>query len=104
MQRRRYEILLPLVYNDGRPMSAEALEQTREDLVTRFGAVSLLPDAVRGIWLHHGIRYEDQLLRLVVDVEDTAEHRQFFVDLKPTLLQRFEQIEIYIASYAVDVI
>jgi hypothetical protein len=104
MQRRRYEILLPQAYNDGRPIEGELLDQTREELVARFGAVSLLPDPVRGIWVHEGARYEDALVRLVVDADDSPEVRQFFVDLKPTLLQRFQQIDIYIASYVVDVI
>jgi hypothetical protein len=85
-------------------MSVEAFEQTREDLIAQFGALSLLPDSVRGVWVHEGARYEDELLRLVVDVEDTSENQQFFLDFKPTLLQRFEQIEIYIASYAVDIV
>jgi hypothetical protein len=85
-------------------MSPEAFEQTREDLIARFGAYQALPDAVRGVWVHEGARYEDDLLRMVVDVEDSPENRQFFVDLKPTLLQRFQQVEIYIASYDVDVI
>ena len=42
--------------------------------------------------------------RLVVDVGDIPENRVFFARFKPTLLKRFEQIEIYIASYPVDVL
>jgi hypothetical protein len=68
-------------------MSGDAFEQTREDLLARFGGL-----------------YEDELLRYVVGVDDTPENRQFFVDWKPTLRQRFEQIEIYITSIAVDVL
>jgi hypothetical protein len=41
---------------------------------------------------------------LVVDVEDAPETRQYFVERKPTLLERFEQIEIYIASYPIDIV
>ena len=40
MQKRRYEILLPLKHNDGRPVSGEVFEQTREDLIAQFGGVT----------------------------------------------------------------
>lgn len=57
-----------------------------------------------GAWVHEGTRYEDELLRFVVDVDDTEENQRFFVDFKAVLLQRFDQIEIYIASYPVDIV
>jgi hypothetical protein len=59
MLRRRYEILLPLKHNDGRPVSDEALNQTREELVDQFEGVSVVPQSVLGIWVHEGVRYED---------------------------------------------
>jgi hypothetical protein len=104
MLKRRYEILLPLKHNDGRPVSDDKLNQTREELVNQFDAVSVQPQSILGIWLHEGVRYEDTSVRLMVDVDDTAENRQFFADFKQVLLQRFEQIEIYIASYPVDIL
>jgi hypothetical protein len=104
MLKRRYEILLPLKHNDGRPVSDEKLNQTREELVDQFEAVSVQPQSILGIWVHEGVRYEDSSVRVIVDVEDTPENRQFFSDWKATLLARFEQIEIYIASYPVDIV
>jgi hypothetical protein len=92
---------LPLKHNDGRPVPPEAFEQTREELVAHFGGISLEPTVIRGIWTHEGARYEDDLFRFSIDVEDTAEHEEFFIRYKSTLLQRFEQIEIYIASYEI---
>lgn len=104
MQRRRYEILLPLTFNDGSPVPGEAFEQTREELVARFGAVSMSGEAFRGVWVHEGSRYEDQTIRYFLDVEDTPEARQFFVEYKPTLRERFKQIEVYVTSIPIDVI
>jgi hypothetical protein len=104
MLKRRYEILLPLIHNDGRPVAEDTLHQTREELVVQCEGVSFQPESVRGIWLHEGARYEDTSVRLIADVEDTPENRQFFVEFKATLLQRFEQIEIYIVSYPVDIL
>jgi hypothetical protein len=104
MQKRRYEILLPLRYNDGRMVEGEAFEKTREELIAEFSAISLMPESVRGIWIRDGTRYEDELLRFVVDVEDTLEHREFFGRWKVSLLERFQQLEIYITSQAIEVI
>lgn len=92
------------MHNDGRPVSQEKFYQTRDELVAQFGAVSLSPHFVLGVWTHEGQRYEDESMKLVVDVEDLPEHREFFHDLKLALRERFEQIEIYVVSYAVDVI
>jgi hypothetical protein len=104
MLRRRYEILLPLQSNDGSSVPDRDLNQTREELVDRFEAVSVQPGTVAGLWVHEGTRYEDSLVRFTVDVEDTSENRQFFVAWKPILLQRFRQLDIYITSSLIEVI
>jgi hypothetical protein len=102
MQRRRYEILLPLKFNDGRPVPGEALNQSREEILARFEGLTVHPHSLRGVWQHEGQRYEDELVCLTVDVEDTAENRLFFTSLKATLLERFKQIEIYIVSHVIE--
>lgn len=104
MRKRRYEILLPVRFNDGRPVNGELLEQTREELVAQFKAISILPHTILGLWVYEGSRFEDELRRYTIDVEDTPENQQFFVDFKAKLLVRFEQIEIYIASYPIDIL
>lgn len=104
MPKRRYEILLPLRHNDGRSVAAEDFDRTRQELVAQFGAVSFFPQSLLGTWMHEGSRFEDELVRVVVDVEDTPESRQFFTGFKAVLLERFEQLEIYIASYPIEVI
>jgi hypothetical protein len=91
-------------FNDGQPVSGELLEQTREELMAQFGAVQIQPHTVLGLWIYEGNRFEDELRRFTIDVEDTAENEQFFVKLKPRLLERFQQIEIYIVSYPVDIL
>jgi hypothetical protein len=37
-------------------------------------------------------------------VPDTAENRQFFVEFKELLKQRFQQIDIWMTTYPLDVI
>jgi hypothetical protein len=104
MQKRRYEILLPLKHNDGREVNPELFQQTREELIGQFGAVTVMPHAVLGYWVSQETRFEGELLRMVVDVDDTQENGHFFADFKVVLLRRFEQLEIYIASYPLDIL
>jgi hypothetical protein len=104
MRTRRYEILSPLRTNEGRNARREKFEQTVDDILERFSGISIQPTPVHGIWLHQGRRYEDDSLRIDVDVPDTRANQQFFVRLRRTLAERFQQIEIYVVSYPVDVL
>ena len=102
--RRRYEILLPLQFNDGREVPASLLWETVEELEGHFRAVSWESQVVRGMWQHEGVVFRDNNTRLVMDVEDTPENRAFFVALKETLKERFQQVDIWITSHAIDVL
>ena len=44
----RFEILLPLFYNDGRPVEREKCLQTDDELVQRFSVTSTDTVVVRG--------------------------------------------------------
>jgi hypothetical protein len=48
--------------------------------------------------------YRDNNTRLVLDVKDSRENRDFFTALKETLKERFKQLDIWITSYIVDVV
>jgi hypothetical protein len=48
----RFEIVLPLFYNDGRPIEREKFVQTDDELVRLFGAVSTDSIVVRGVWMY----------------------------------------------------
>jgi hypothetical protein len=102
--RRRYEILLPLQFNNGGAVPEALLWQTVEELESRFGSVSWDSQVVRGIWEHEGTVYRDHNTRLVLDVQDSPENREFFISFKEQLKNRFNQLDIWITSYVVDVI
>jgi hypothetical protein len=78
--------------------------QTREELVAQFDAVTVAPQTQIGVWIHEGQRFEDESVRFIVDVADSEETLYFFVNFKTKLLERFQQIDIYVASYPVDII
>src|SRR5262249_18318403 len=93
---RRYEILLPRRFNDGQHVPNRLVTQTLLELRQKFGAVSLETQSIRGQWQRHGDVFQDQVVRLFVDVEDTPVNRQFFVELKQRLKARFQQLEIWL--------
>jgi hypothetical protein len=54
---RRYEILLPLKFNDGQAVPRELVVETVLDLEQRFGAVSCETQIIHGIWSSEGVRF-----------------------------------------------
>ena len=101
---RRYEILLPLQFNDGRPVPEALLWQTVEEIEAQFQAVSWETQIIRGLWQHEGVDFRDNNTRLFLDVPDLIENRDFFVELKEKLKTRFQQLDILITSFPVDLI
>jgi hypothetical protein len=59
---------------------------------------------IQGLWHHEGERYRDSLAQVLVDVEDTTGNRQFFVRLKDRLRSRFQQKDIWLTTYPIEVI
>lgn len=74
----RFEILLPLVFNDGRPVPREFLAGTAAEIQRRFGGVSWESQVIEGIWHAGEIEYRDRLNRIFVDAEDTEEKPPVF--------------------------
>jgi len=60
---RRFEILLPLRFNDGRPVPEDLVGDTLLELRQRFGAVSAETQTIRGLWEHKEQVYRDELVR-----------------------------------------
>lgn len=103
MSFRRYEIILPTRHNDGSPVPQDEYWAVAKELVGHFDAVSYLPEVLHGLWLHQGRSYEEENVRLFVDVEDTPENAAFFASYKQKLKERFRQIDIWIVSYEIRI-
>jgi hypothetical protein len=108
MTKRRYEILLPIRHNDGRSIlvqDTQTLQQTLRDVIERFGAMSYSPNSILGVWQSEdGTPYDDDLFLLTVDVDDTPENWEFFVRFKETLRGRFQQRDLYMVTYLLEVV
>jgi hypothetical protein len=100
---RRFKILLPQRFNDGKTVPDEVIGQTILELRKQFGALSSETQIIRGFWEHAAQSYRDDLIRIFINVEDSPENQQFFRDFKEQLKVRFQQIDIRITTYLIEV-
>lgn len=98
----RFEILLPLRFNDGRPVPTELIAQTISELEDKFGAATWETQVLHGRWRHGGTTYDDELIRVFVDTKDAPENRSFFVSYKQTLKTRFNQLDIWLTVHPIE--
>jgi hypothetical protein len=97
-------MLLPLRFNDRRPIPEELIVDTLLELEERFGAVSCESQRTQGHWRHESESFRDELIRVYVDVPDLTAHREFFARFKEQLKARFQQIEIWMTTYPLEVL
>src|SRR5438132_2545341 len=101
---RRFEILLPRQFNDGQPVPDDLFAETLLELRQQFGAVSSETQIIRGLWQHEEQVYRDDLVPVFVDVPDVPETIQFFRDFKERLKVRFQQLDIWMTMYPIELL
>jgi len=104
MRLRRYEILLPLFYNDGKRIEREKFLVTHKELVEKFGATTTDTTKIVGKWIYQNQPYEDKLIRIVIDTEPSDDIDEYFRQYKELLKERFRQVDIWITRYEIEVI
>jgi hypothetical protein len=97
-------ILLPLRFNDGQSVPVDIVAEALLELEQQFGALSTETQTTRGLRRHEGESYRDDLVRVFVDVADEPGHSQFFVEFKERLKARFQQIDIGMTTYPIEVL
>ena len=100
---RRFEVLLPLRFNDGRDIPPEWIAEAVLEIVGQFGAASYETQKVEGHWRHGDILFRDDLVRVVVDVPDSARNRQWMKQFKDRWKVRLEQLALWVVSYRIEV-
>jgi hypothetical protein len=101
---RRFELLLPSRFNSGESIPAEMFAETLLELEQQVGAVSSETQLIDGRWRCQGEVYRDELVRIFCDTRDTPENRQFFVEFKERLKTRFQQLDIWMTTYLIEII
>ena len=85
-------------------MPDELIADTILELREKFGAVSAETQTIRGVWTQDAEVYRDELIRLFVDTPDTPASKDFFIELKERLKMRFDQLDIWITTYPIEVL
>jgi hypothetical protein len=100
---RRFEILLPLQFNDGREVPKQWLAEAVLEIVDHFDAISYDTQQVEGLWRNEGTVYRDTLGRLVIDVPDSEENRSWMRDFKERWERKTQQIDLRMISFPIEV-
>ncbi len=94
---RRFEVLLPLQFNDGQAVPQAHFTETLAELRQRFGDLSIETQATRGLSQYGSQQFRDDLIRVYVDVPDLPEHRAVLC-----CLERDPQNSVPTTRYLVD--
>jgi hypothetical protein len=100
---RRFEVLLPLQFNDGSDVPAELLAAAVLEILDYSGASSYETQKVEGQWRHGGVLIRDKLVKLVVDAPAVISNRRWMKQYKERWRSQLEQVELWMVSYGVDV-
>ena len=100
----RFEILLPLRFNDGSAVPRELIAKTLGELESQFGAATWETQVLHGSWRHEGMTCHDELVRIFVDAEGNRSNRAFFKPCKNKLKTRFRQIDIWLTVHPIETI
>jgi hypothetical protein len=101
--RRRFEVLLPLQFNDGRMVPEEFLADAVREIVGKFAGASYQAQPIEGHWVHEGVYYREEHVKMIVDVLDTAANRAWMKKFKARWKAKLEQLELWVVSYRIDV-
>ncbi|MGH9983413.1 MAG: hypothetical protein ACRD8W_05585 [Nitrososphaeraceae archaeon] len=103
----KFEILLPLYYNDGREIEDEKFQTTYDEIISKFDAITVGSTPLLGDWRDPvtRVRYSNERFRACwVICEDTASNLDYFQTKKTDLESRFTQQSILIYYLRVDFI
>jgi|SRR6516165_5645411 hypothetical protein len=99
---RRFEVLLPVRFNDGSEVPEDWLGEAFNEMVDHFGAASFEKQSVEGRWHGEGLLFRDELSRLAVDVPDTVKNRKWMKQFKERWMKRLGQFQLWMVSYRID--
>ena len=100
---RRYEVLLPVRFNDGSDVPEELLGEAVNEVVEQFNAVTFYKETAEGRWRHGDALFRDDLALIVVDIPDKPSNRTWMRAFKARWRKRLDQVEIWMVSYPIDI-
>jgi hypothetical protein len=102
IRKRRFEIILPLQYNDGREIEHEKFFELHEQLLTKFGGFSYITGSF-GAWRspETGEVYSDMSTLFIILSDDNDSIPEFFRNFQKLLEKNFQQEKVMITHYRV---
>ncbi len=100
---RRFEILIPLQFNDGTDVSDDLISDALLEIVGEFGALSYYHNSVQGRWTDEDTIYIDRNSKIVIDIPNTPENIQWMRDYKARWKEKLNQLDLWLISYEIDV-
>ena len=103
---KKYEIYLPLKYNNGRKIEAEKIKQIREELIAVFGAVTVSSQSApyQGTWKYGGVDFIDDIIKVEIIAGADKKTQRFFRQFKVRLKRLLKQIDILITAQTIRMI
>jgi hypothetical protein len=102
----KFEIYLPLKYNDGADIETEKLEEIQHQLIAVFGAMTLssLSAPLQGKWRYGGVEFIDDIIRIEIIAREEWDSHQFFKNFKRRLKRKLRQLDILITMQYIHTI
>jgi len=94
---RKYEIYLPLKYNDGEVIESEKIVGVWDELAEAFAGitVSSLSAPYQGRWKYGGVEYIDDIIKIEIVTTNDKATKKFLKDFKQHLKESLQQIDIF---------
>lgn len=102
----RYEIFIPLNYNNGSLVEEKKIFDTVEELMKKFGVLTTYPVSLRasGLWKEGDKVYDGPMMVYRLDLGEDDKTLNFFVKYKEKLKKEYRQIELYITRQWIEII
>ena len=103
---KKYDIYLPLRYNDGIWVEDEKFDQVDDALYERFGGLTSIMREfpLRGLWTGESEVYRDLIIiYTTIDLQPSESTTQFFEEYKEILKSQFQQEEILITVQEIGI-
>jgi len=102
----KFEIYLPLKYNDGTEIETKKLKEIQQHLIAVFEAMTLssLSAPLQGKWRYGGVEYIDDIVRIDIIAREDWDSIQFFKNFKRRLKRNLRQLDILITLQYVHTI
>lgn len=103
---RKYDIYLPLKYNDGEAIESEKIVKVWDELAEAFGGITVSPLTApyQGRWKYGGVEYIDEIIKVEVVATNDRAAKKFLKEFKEGLKESLQQIDILITTHGIQVI